>query len=44
MLVGVLVQVTGRIGTGFVAIGAGLILCGILAALVRKPCSQDTVG
>jgi ACS family tartrate transporter-like MFS transporter len=42
-LVGVLVLVTGGLGTGFVAIGAGLILCGILAALVRKPCSPDMV-
>jgi MFS transporter, ACS family, tartrate transporter len=42
-LVGVLVQVTGNLGTGFIVIGAGLILCGILAALVRKPRDRDTI-
>jgi MFS transporter, ACS family, tartrate transporter len=41
-LVGVLAQVTGGLGTGLVVIGAGLVLCGILAAGLKKP--RDRAG
>lgn len=41
-LVGILVRITGGLGTGFVVLGAGLVLCGILAALLKKP--QDRPG
>jgi ACS family tartrate transporter-like MFS transporter len=36
-LVGVLISATGGLGAGYIALGAGLVLCGILAALLKKP-------
>lgn len=36
-LVGVLVRLTGGLGAGFIALGAGLVLCGILAVFLEKP-------
>ena len=36
-MVGVLVQITGGLGTGFIVLGACLVLCGVLAAAVCEP-------
>ncbi|OPX62272.1 MULTISPECIES: MFS transporter [unclassified Methanoregula] len=36
-LVGILVRFTGGLAAGFVVLGAGLVLCGILAALLKQP-------
>jgi ACS family tartrate transporter-like MFS transporter len=36
-MVGVLVRITGGLGTGVIVLGGCLILCGVLAAAVREP-------
>jgi len=36
-LVGFLVRINDGLGSAFIALGAGLVLCGILAALLKQP-------